>query len=213
MTSRPSNKGDKVLAILGASGHGKVVADLAEQFGFTVIFYDDAYPNITKLEHWSINGTFSDLLGLAFKGISAVVAIGNNSIREQKINILQLNGFELPILIHPTAVVSKYARIAPGSVVFANAVINSFSEIGKGCIVNTSAVIEHDCILGDFVHICPTTALAGSVRIGNNSWVGIGSQVKQAMTIGENTFIGAGSTVVKDLPSNATAFGSPAVII
>ncbi|MBH0093524.1 acetyltransferase [Pseudoalteromonas sp. SCQQ13] len=206
----------KELAIVGASGHGKVVADIAEQLGFIVNFYDDAYPSKTHIEHWPIHGTCADLIALNNTSTApndVVVAIGNNNIRQQKIQLLQQNSFNLITLIHPTAVISQYATIAQGSVVFAGAIINAFANIGVGCIVNTSAIIEHDCAIGDFTHICPNTALAGGVIIGTKSWVGIGSQVKQLITIGDNCIIGAGSTVVKNIPDNVTAFGSPAVVI
>ncbi|WP_211185170.1 acetyltransferase [Pseudoalteromonas arctica] len=202
------------LAVVGASGHGKVIADIAEQLGFIVNFYDDAYPSKTYIEHWPIHGTCADLIALNNTSTTpndVVVAIGNNNIRQQKIQLLQQNGFNLITLIAPTAVISQYATIAQGSVVFAGAIINAFANIGIGCIVNTSAIIEHDCAIGDFTHICPNTALAGGVIIGSKSWVGIGSQIKQLIVIGDNCMIGAGSTVIKNIPDNVTAFGSPAV--
>lgn len=201
------------LAILGASGHGKVVADLAEQLGYSVCFYDDAYPQKTNLEHWPILGTFDDLLQLSSDDVHVNVAIGNNAIREQKLLLLIPRNFILPNLIHPTASVSQYAKIASGSVVFANAIVNAFSIIGMGCIINSSAVIEHDCVIGDFVHISPKVTLAGGVRVGDKSWVGIGSQVKQLVSIGDNTLVGAGSNVLKDLPSDVVAYGSPAIVV
>ncbi|WP_282111036.1 acetyltransferase [Shewanella algicola] len=205
----------KQLAIVGASGHGKVIADLAEQLGFSVYFYDDAYPSKTCIEHWPIQGTCTDLIALNSTNSSlnknAVVAIGNNEIRQQKINLLLQNNFNLISLIHPSSVISQYAQIAIGSVVFAGAVINAFAKVGVGCIINTAAVVEHDCIIGDFTHICPNVALAGGVSVGCKSWVGIGSHIKQLVSIGDNCMIGAGSTVLKNIPNNVTAFGSPAV--
>ena len=201
----------KQLAIVGASGHGKVIADIAEQLGFIVKFYDDAHPSKTHIEHWAIHGTCADLIDLNTTPIDVVVAIGNNDIRLQKTQLLQQNNFNLITLIHPTATISQYATIAKGTVVFAGAVINAFAKVGLGCIINTSAVVEHDCNIGDFTHICPNTALAGGVIVGSNSWVGIGSQVKQLITIGDNCLIGAGSTVVKNIPNHVTVFGSPAV--
>lgn len=206
----------KELAIIGASGHGKVIADIAEQLGYTVNFYDDAYPSKKNIEHWAIHGTCADLIALnntntAFS--NTVVAIGDNEIRLQKIELLRKNSFNLITLIHPTAIISTYAAIASGTVVFAGAIINAFAKVGVGCIINTAAVVEHDCIIDDFTHICPNVALAGGVSVGSKSWVGIGSQVKQLITIGDNCIIGAGSTVVKNIPDNVTAFGSPAVVI
>ena len=205
----------KELAIVGASGHGKVIADIAEQLGYTVNFYDDAYPSKKNIEHWPIHGSCADLIALNNTNTTlsndVVVAIGNNEIRKQKIQLLQQNSFNLITLIHPTAVISQYAAIALGTVVFAGAIINAFAKIGVGCIVNTAAVVEHDCTINNFTHICPNVALAGGVIIGTKSWVGIGSQIKQLIVIGDNCMIGAGSTVIKNIPDNVTAFGSPAV--
>jgi len=202
----------KQLAIVGASGHGKVIADIAEQLGFNVKFYDDAYPEKTHIKHWTIHGTFADLIALHATPIDVVVAIGNNDIRLQKTLLLLQNSFNLITLIHPTATISQYATIAKGTVVFAGAVINAFAKVGQGCIINTSAVVEHDCNIGDFTHICPNTALAGGVTVGSKSWVGIGSQVRQLITVGNNSVVGAGSTVIKNIPDNVTAFGTPAVV-
>lgn len=202
----------QILYILGASGHGKVVADIAEQLGFTVKFYDDDYPNKVQIEHWPIFGTCNDLVSLK-NNCNAIVAIGNNNIREEKQAILSKYGFNMVTLIHPNAVVSQYATIGRGSVIVAGAIINAFATVGNACIINTGATVGHDCIIDGFTHICPNVALAGGVAVGSKSWVGIGSQVKQLVTIGDNCLIGAGSTVVKNIPDNVTAFGSPAVVI
>ncbi len=202
-----------IIAILGASGHGKVVADLAEQLGYIVNLYDDSFPKNTLLEHWKIIGTFSDLLSCDKSNCEVFVAIGNNQVRKQKCDELMQHGFSFATLVHPVTTVSQYARIAAGTVVMAGAVINAFAEVGCGCIINTSAVIEHDTKIGEYSHICPNTALAGAVNIGKCCWIGIGSQVIQLISVGDNTLVGAGSVVVKNLPANVTAFGSPAVVV
>jgi len=201
------------LAIVGASGHGKVVADLAETLGYKVTFYDDAYPSISNIEHWLVNGTLNDLLLSGKNSTFVFVAIGNNAIRESKLQLLCKHGFSVVSLIHPFSVISNYATIKLGCVVLSNAVINAFAQIGVGCIINSGAIIEHDCHISNYVHVSPNAALAGGVTIGNRSWIGIGANIKQLVVIGSDSIIGSGSSVIKNVPSNVIAFGSPAIVI
>jgi sugar O-acyltransferase (sialic acid O-acetyltransferase NeuD family) len=200
----------KCLAVIGASGHGKVIAEIAELLGYNVFFFDDAYPEKLKVEHWSINGSFQDFLLEKNTLAGAVVAIGNAKIREKILAQLHSNKIATPTLIHPSANVSKYAKVDDACVVMAGAVINAFTNVGKGCIVNSNAVVEHDCKLADFVHICPNSAVAGGTIIGERTWVGIGSSVRQMISIGADVLIGAGSVVVNDIPSGQTVVGVPA---
>jgi sugar O-acyltransferase (sialic acid O-acetyltransferase NeuD family) len=200
----------KYLAVIGASGHGKVIAEIAELLGYEVLFFDDAYPKKLQVEHWSIKGCFKDFLLTENSFAGAVVAIGNAQIRESILTQLQSNKIATPTLIHPSAIVSKYANIDDACVVMAGAAINAFATIGKGCIINSNAVVEHDCKLAEFVHICPNSAVAGGTIIGERTWVGIGSNVRQMINISADVLIGAGSVVVKDIPSGQTVVGVPA---
>ena len=201
----------KKLAILGASGHGKVVADAALLAGWVeVLFFDDAWPALTELGPWQVIGNTSKLLLYAecFDGV--VVAIGNNIIRLEKQLELEEKGMQLVTIIHPSAIVSAYAKIAHGSVVFAGAVINAFAIIGCGCIINTGSTIDHDCLLADGVHISPGAHLAGMVTVGKAAWIGIGASVKQGIHIGDSVMVGAGAAVVHDIEPGLTVVGVPA---
>lgn len=203
----------KSIAIVGASGHGKVIAELAETLGYSVNFYDDAYPSIKCVEHWNINGNFEDLLRLNRDAITVFVAIGNNDTRELKVELLNEKKFVLATLIHPSASVSSYAVVEHATVILAGAVVNAFATVGMGCIINSGAIVEHDCTISDFAHISPNAALAGGVTIGKRSWVGIGANINQLLEVGDDSIIGAGATVVKSIDSNVIAYGSPATIM
>jgi len=202
----------KRLAVLGASGHGKVIAEIAELLGWNVTFFDDAFPEISKLEVWQVKGTTADLLALLSGFDGCIVAIGNNEIRLDKTLMLEAKQANLVALIHPSAVVSQYSQIGDGAVVMAGAVINPFASIGLASIINTGATVDHDCVLGDGVHISPGANVAGTVSIGNESWVGIGAIIKQGLLIGEKVTVGAGAVVVSNLPSNVVAIGVPAKV-
>ena len=154
------------IAIVGASGHGKVIADLAELLGYEVTFFDD-FRILDKLEHWNVKGDFKKLLASYHNFESVFVAIGDNSIREKVIFKLESKGIKLATLIHPQAYISQYSSLGEGTVVLANAVVNVGAKVGKGCIINTGAVIEHDCVLGDFSHVSPNVSLAGGCHVGN----------------------------------------------
>jgi len=201
----------KKLAILGASGHGKVVAEIAELLDYSdIIFFDDAFPKVQKIESWAVEGTTDDLLGRMDEFEGCIVAIGNNAIRLEKTQLIQKNQGRLVSLIHPKSIVSQYASIAIGSVIMAGAVVNPFAKIGMACIINTVASIDHDCDLKAGVHISPGANLAGAVVIGKNSWMGIGASVKQELLIGNNVIVGAGAAVVNHISNNAVVAGVPA---
>lgn len=202
----------KMIAILGASGHGKVVADIAEKCGYdAVTFFDDNRSD--NLEHWKVSGNFQDLIRRVGEFDSIAVAIGNNRVRQEKILHLKAAGAHLPRLIDPSATISRYCQIGDGTIICAGVVLSSFVKIGVGCIINTSASIDHDCVIEDYVHISPGVHLAGGVNVGKLTWVGIGASVIQLIDIGENAIIGANSTVIKSIPSNVTAVGSPTRIV
>lgn len=199
------------LAILGASGHGKVVADTAECCGWQAIeFFDDAWPARQENGVWPVVGDSAALMGRLADFDGVVVAIGNNSIRYAKLLELRVAGACLVTLIHPAATVSRYAVIGEGAVVFAGVVVNAEARINLGGILNTGCSIDHDCLLGDAVHISPGARLAGGVQVGDLSWIGIGASVRQLVRIGERVLVGAGSVVVSDIPNYVTVAGVPA---
>lgn len=201
----------RCLAILGASGHGKVVADAAEACGWQeIVFYDDAWPELQANGPWTVRGGTSELLGQLNDFDGVVVGIGNNPIRADKQQSLLSAGARLVSVVHPAAVVSAYASLQPGTVVFANAVVNACAEVGAGCIINTGAVVEHDCALGDFSHISPNAVLAGGVSTGRLAWVGACASVRQLLRVGDSAVVGMGAVVTKDVMGSTVVVGNPA---
>jgi len=199
---------NRILALFGASGHGKVIADIARAKGYTsIVFYDDRWQEINSLYGIPVIGDVLAGINAANTYDAAYVSIGNSETRARIQNQLQKVG---PSLIHPTAVVSPSVSIGDGTVVMPNAVINADTKIGVGVIVNSCAVIEHDCTIGDYSHVCPNAALAGGVSVGQHSWIGIGSSVIQLCSIGSNSTVGAGAIVINNIADNETVVGNPA---
>lgn len=204
----------KRLAILGASGHGKVVADTGECCGWEIIdFFDDAWPQVGSNGAWQVVGDTAMLKNSlhAYDGI--LVAIGNNAVRYRKLLELEEAGARLCTLLHPAATISRHAVLDRGVVVFAGAVVNADAHIGLGAILNTGCSVDHDCVLGAGVHVSPGARLAGGVRVGDLSWIGIGASVRQLLKIGERVTVGAGAVVVSDVADLLTVAGVPARVL
>jgi len=200
------------LAIIGAGGHGKVIADIAlcSEKWDDIVFFDDAFPSISSIEHWRVQGNTEAFISAHTSFDGVVVAIGNNKIRLEIHNRLLDSNCNIVTLIHPHSVVSPFATIGAGTVIMAGAVVNPFATIGNTCVINTNSVVEHDCFLADAVHISPNVALGGGVKVGRYSWIGIGVSVKQLVTIGDHVIAGAGSVVIQDLIQPGTYIGCPA---
>ena len=197
----------KRLIILGASGHGKVVADIAMQRGYDEILFLDDNPEVKECLGWPVAGRISE--ADAYQG-DFFVAIGNPKLRETLQNRLEGEGKPIVSLIHPAAVIGCDAVIGDGTVIMAGAVINPCAVIGRGCIINTCASVDHDCVIGDYVHVSVGAHVSGTVEIGARTWIGVGAAVKNNLSIAPDCMIGAGAAVVKDIEMPGTYIGLPA---
>ena len=137
----------QTLLIIGAGGHGRVVAEIAVVCGYDrIAFLDDNSPDaVGKISEM-------DLYAPRYDGV--FIALGNNALRQKlAVQLCGMQGVKLVTLIHPTAYVSPSATIGQGTVVEPKAVINTNSRIGQGCIISVGTIIDHDCEIGDFCHI------------------------------------------------------------
>jgi sugar O-acyltransferase (sialic acid O-acetyltransferase NeuD family) len=201
----------KRLGILGASGHGKVVADSALAAGWhEIVFYDDAWPRRATNGRWAVAGDTETLVAALADHDGVIVGVGNNRIRLDLTRRLAESGAPLVSVLHPAAVISPCVDVREGSVVFAGAVVNVDSSVGRSCIINTGATVDHDCTLADAVHLSPGVHLAGGVTVGEASWIGIGASVKELVAIDSDVTVGAGAVVVRNVAAAQTVVGVPA---
>ena len=197
------------IVIVGGGGHAKVAYDLFVACKELVIGVIDRSPvQHSQLKYLGDDTAWPTLLAQGVR--RAHVAIGDNVLRSRLCEDLQSRGVELVTGIHPTSYIASSSRLGPGVIVMAGAVVQPSCDIGAYCIINTRASVDHDGRLGRGVHIGPGVTLAGSVAIGDLSFVGAGSTVIPGVTIGSDTLVGAGSCVVRPLPDNVIAYGVPA---
>ncbi|TCK93133.1 sugar O-acyltransferase (sialic acid O-acetyltransferase NeuD family) [Natranaerovirga hydrolytica] len=197
------------LIIIGASGHGKVVADIAIKMNKwqSIAFLDDDESIKTSMG-LEVIGKTADAFTYKDEA-DFFVAIGNNATREKVQEKFMDEGISVVKLIHPSATIGTDVEIGIGTTVMAGVAINSSTRIGKGCIINTSSSLDHDNVIEDYVHISPGANLAGMVKVGKGSWVGIGSVISNNVNIYSRCKVGAGAVVVKDITEPGTYVGVP----
>lgn len=198
------------LVIIGAGGHGKVVADIAMHTKRyrSVIFLDDD-DNLKESLGVPVLGRSTKAIDYIEKS-ELFVAIGNAEVRKRIQDFLEKRGATFARLIHPDAVIGKNVKIGEGTVVMAGSVVNPDTRIGKGCIINTASSVDHDCWLADFVHISIGANVAGSVNIDQSTWVGAGAVICNNINICSFCMIGAGAVVIHDINDAGTYIGVPA---
>jgi sugar O-acyltransferase (sialic acid O-acetyltransferase NeuD family) len=194
------------LIIIGAGGHGKVVADIALNMGYTdIAFIDDKATG--DCMGFPILGPCSAINTLDSESCDFIIAVGNNSVREKIASEYDVGYVSL---IHPTAQIGMDVTVGVGTVVMAGAIINSCATVGNHCIINTRAVIEHDNIIRDYAHVSPGATLGGTVCVGKKTHVGIGATVKNNITICDCCTICAGAVVTRSITDPDVYVGIPA---
>jgi sugar O-acyltransferase (sialic acid O-acetyltransferase NeuD family) len=204
------------ILIVGAGGHGQVVADIihaarASGTDIECAGYVDDDPDLDGAERlgYPVLGRLSAIPRLAHDAL--VIAVGDNAARAQLTS--RFRAASHATVLHPSAIVSKDATIGAGSMICAGAVVGCASRIAEGVILNTGCTVDHHARIEPFVHIAPGVNLGGTVTIGRGTLVGIGAAVLPGITIGRGATIGAGAVVTRDVPDGATVVGVPAAAI
>jgi UDP-perosamine 4-acetyltransferase len=200
------------VVVIGAGGHAAVVIEaLRAQCIFMIVGVIDPHPAHPDVLGVPVLGGDDCLPGLLQDGIdAAVVAIGDNRLRQKIGQMLIAKGYRLPPVIHPLASISPSAVIEEGAVIMNRAVAGTRVRIGCLAILNTGSIVDHDCVIDGAAHVAPGVALAGNVRVGERTLIGVGSSVRPGVWIGADVTVGAGSAVVTDIGDGLVVAGAPA---
>jgi len=182
------------LLVVGAGGHGRSVAEAVLAGGTYEVagFVDDAAPGIVQVGGYPVLGTTDDVSAYRAQAEVAIVAMGNNVLREALCNKLLAAGFELATVVHPRAIVSPSAVVGPGSAIMAGAVLGSESRLGLGVIVNCGAVVDHDAQVLDYGHLGVNASMSGGSVLGRSAWMQAGSALSYGVKVGVGVVLQAG---------------------
>jgi len=195
---------DKRLILLGASGHCRACIDVIEQCGTYKIegLIDKTTPAATKsLDGYAIIGNDRELEKIRQRCHAALIAvgqIGTSAIRVKLFERLKSLGYELPVIVAPSAYVSPRAEIAEGTIIMHHALVNAGARVGANCILNSGCVVEHDVHIGDHTHVSTGSVVNGSAIIGARSFIGSGATVVQGVKLPDSCFVRAGSLVCSE---------------
>ena len=214
MTERQSNAHAEPIVVVGGGGHAKVVLDVLQAEGWRVAGYTDSQAAAGDgIGDVLCLGTDAVLPELRASGVRrAIVALGDNELRDRLAKEVVALGFTLGNAVHPSAQISPSAVLGQGVAVMAGAVVNPDSVIGDNSVLNTCASVDHDCRIGRSVHIAPGAHLAGYVTVEDLVLIGVGSTVGRGrpLRLGERSIVGVGSVVIHDVDPNTLVVGSPA---
>lgn len=185
------------LLVVGAGGHGRSVAEAAELSGqFEVVaFLDDSLPAVEPVLGVPVLGPVANMAHHLTAADQAIVAIGNNAVREKLMQQLAAAGFVLATVIHTRAIVSPSAVLGVGSAVMAGAIVGTEARLGVGSIVNCGAVVDHHAIVEDFGHLGVNASMAGGTVLGRGAWMQAGAALGYGVTVPAGVTLAPGEAV------------------
>jgi acetyltransferase EpsM len=194
------------VAVIGAGGHGRVVAGALVAAGAVVAGYYDDDP-----ETWGREIGESRVLG-PIRELSrsmtrrAVVAIGDNRVRKQIAETIDVDWITV---VHPFSWVDSSVTLGPGTVVAAGTVVQPGAVVGAHVILNAGALVNHDAVVGDYAHISGAH-LGAEASAGQGALLAVGSTVVARVHVGAWATVGAGAVALRDVEPDITVVGVPA---
>lgn len=203
------------ILVIGAGGHGRVVADALQAAGRKVLGFLDSAAHmhgkyVDGLPVLGGDECLQDHPPVSVRLANGIGSTTSTAARRQVYERLTAAGFQFETVRHPAAIIAPSAALSPGAQVMAGAVLQPGVVVGEDSIINTGALVDHDCQIGSHCHLAPGVVISGSVRVGDGCHVGTAASVIQGVAIGAGALIAAGAVVVSNVPDGARMGGVPA---
>lgn len=204
--------------VIGAGGHGRVIADALLMSGRIVIGFLEVNLDLHGkiIDEMKVLGGDDLLSEYSPDAINLANGIGSTVSTEARRTVyerLKRGGYRFETVCHPSAIIARSAQICSGVQIMAGAVIQPGAIVGENTIINTGAVVDHGCIIGKHCHVAPGAVLSGDVHIGNGCHIGVHACVIQGLRVGDKAMMAAGAVVTRDVAPGAHVAGVPARIM
>ncbi len=210
----------KKLIIIGGMGNGTVAASTVEDInmvnkqwkiiGFLNDFVTEPindYPVLGKID-WETVGEF-----LKDDSVYFLYTLISTKMNYKSLN--KLTDLKIPIerfatIIHPTSVVSKFAKIGHGVSIHPFVNIGPNVTVGNHVQIYSHSLVGHNTTLGDYTYIANNSSIGSHITLENGAYLGPNCSLLEKVTIGEWGLVGIGSVVVTDVPGYTKVMGNPA---
>ena len=199
--------------VVGAGGHARVILSLLAAAGTheVVGVLDTGVPRSgERIMGIPVLGQVDELARVASAGVDVYLAIGENAARRDLWSAIRAQGYALPSLISPAALIDPTAVIGASVVICARAFVGPEVVVGDNTLVNTGSILEHEARLGSHSHLASLATIAGRSRVGDRCFVGAGATIIDRVKVTDDVVIGAGGVVVADITAPGLYVGVPA---
>lgn len=203
------------VVILGCSGNCVDILDAmltanqqAEQEIYQPLGFLDDRPSTDQLQGFPVLGPLK--LAEQLDDAYFITAIGSSASYRNKPALLSLPRQRYVTVIHPSASVSRWARLGAGCAILQQVTIANNAELGDHVVVLPASVISHDARVDSYSILAGGVIVSGFVHVQENCYLGAGATIRERLVIGARTLVGMGSVVVKNVPPDSKIMGNPA---
>lgn len=213
----------KKLIIIGGMGNGTVVASTIEDINAVkkeweiIGFLNDYETN--DINGYPVLGVISKEVANRFLHDSDVYFIYTLISTKFNFNYLhKLIDLGIPLekfatVVHPTAVVSKFAEIGHGVCIQPFVSVGPNVKIKNHVQIFAQALIGHNSRLENYSYVANNACISANVHLGEGAYLGINCSILENVKVGKWGLVGMGSVVLKDVPEYTKVVGNPARVI
>ena len=150
------------------------------------------------------------------KGMNFILTMGDNKVRTELSNQIISLGGEVPSLIHPTAVISRFVKISPiGVYISPITYVQADSSIGDNTVLLSHVNISNTTNIGSSCFIAGGATIVAYTYNGGFCFCGSGrlSISAKSKYIGNQAYICARNLLTRDIPANVVVVGNPCKVI